>query len=94
MVKSFFRTSAMLLLLSGSALAQSWTVDSDSSRLSYGTIKKNTVGEVNSFEKLSGTVSENGKLQLAIDLDQLKPTSISATSVCVRSCFKALVRLI
>ncbi|SFT37912.1 Cytochrome c2 [Pseudovibrio denitrificans] len=72
MVKSFFRTSAMLLLLSGSALAQSWTVDSDSSRLSYGTIKKNTVGEVNSFEKLSGTVSENGKLQLAIDLGSVE----------------------
>lgn len=44
MVKTLFRTSAMLLLLSGSALAQTWSVDSDSSRLSYGTIKKNSVG--------------------------------------------------
>ncbi|KZL17257.1 c-type cytochrome [Pseudovibrio sp. WM33] len=72
MVKTFFRTSAMLLLLSGSALAQNWTVDSDNSRLSYGTIKKNSVGEVNSFEKLSGSVSEDGKLQLKIDLGSVE----------------------
>ncbi|WP_108820537.1 c-type cytochrome [Pseudovibrio sp. Alg231-02] len=72
MVKTLFRTSAMLLLLSGSALAQTWSVDSDSSRLSYGTIKKNSVGEVNSFEKLSGSVSEDGKLQLTIDLGSVE----------------------
>ncbi|KZL02242.1 MULTISPECIES: cytochrome c family protein [unclassified Pseudovibrio] len=72
MVKTLFRTSAMLLLLSGSALAQTWSVDSDSSRLSYGTIKKNSVGEVNSFEKLSGSVSEDGKLQLKIDLGSVE----------------------
>lgn len=50
------------------ALAESWVLDNDESSLAYGSIKKNAVGEVNVFETLSGTVSEDGVARIDIDL--------------------------
>jgi cytochrome c2 len=54
------------------ALSESWTLSSDASHLAYGTIKKDTVGEVNSFTSLSGHVSPNGKAQIEIDLSSVE----------------------
>ncbi|WP_171187805.1 cytochrome c family protein [Ruegeria sp. HKCCC2117] len=53
-------------------LADNWTLDSDNSYLAYGTIKKNSVGEVNSFTKLSGHVTQNGRAEIEIDLSTVE----------------------
>ena len=50
------------------ALADGWTLVPEGSHLAYGTIKKDTVGEVNSFTNLSGHVSPDGKAEIQIDL--------------------------
>ncbi|WP_170464622.1 c-type cytochrome [Ruegeria arenilitoris] len=53
-------------------LAQTWTLAPEGSHLAYGSIKKNTVGEVNSFSKLSGQVSQDGKAEIEIDLSSVE----------------------
>ncbi|WP_174827341.1 MULTISPECIES: hypothetical protein [unclassified Ruegeria] len=61
-------------------LVGTWTLDSDNSHLAYGTIKKNAVGEVNSFSKLSGHVTQDGHAEITIDLSSVRPISIFETS--------------
>jgi len=50
------------------AAAGSWTLDSENSKLAFGSVKKNTVGEVHSFEEISGTVSDAGVVKIEVDL--------------------------
>ena len=45
-----------------------WSVDSEASELSYVSIKQSEIAEVNTFEKLSGSVSETGEAVIEIDL--------------------------
>ncbi|WP_425081903.1 c-type cytochrome [Ruegeria arenilitoris] len=54
------------------ALADGWTLVPEGSHLAYGTIKKDTVGEVNSFTNLSGHVSLDGKAEIQIDLSSVE----------------------
>jgi len=59
---------ATSLLLSNPAFAGGWkSVDAESS-IAFGSIKKDTVGEVHHFTKVNGTVSKEGKLSINIDL--------------------------
>jgi polyisoprenoid-binding protein YceI len=51
-----------------SVTGSAWTVDSDASELSYVTVKQGEIAEVNTFEKLSGTVSESGEAVIEVDL--------------------------
>lgn len=53
-------------------LAQTWTLDPEGSHLAYGSIKKDTVGEVNSFTGLSGQVGPDGKADIEIDLSSVE----------------------
>ena len=53
-------------------LAEHWTLAPEGSHLAYGTIKKDTVGEVNSFTNLSGHVSPDGKAEIEIDLSSVE----------------------
>ncbi len=55
-------------LLGSAALAQDWTLDGASSHIAFGSVKKNTVGEVHTFETLSGTVTADGAATIEIDL--------------------------
>lgn len=63
------------LLLAGSAFAGSHTtwksVDQQSS-IAFGSIKKNTVGEVHHFTKVSGSVKDNGEMTITIDLNSVE----------------------
>ena len=62
---------AASLLMTGSVFAgghAKWTAVEDQSRIAFGSIKKDTVGEVHHFEGITGTVGEDGKLTLAVDL--------------------------
>jgi cytochrome c2/polyisoprenoid-binding protein YceI len=53
-------------------LAESWTLAPEGSHLAYGTVKKDTVGEVNSFTSLSGHVSPDGMAEIEIDLSSVE----------------------
>ena len=49
-----------------------WTSVSDQSSIAFGSIKKDVAGEVNHFENVMATVSEDGKVEIKIDLTSLE----------------------
>ncbi|MEO1109733.1 MAG: cytochrome c family protein [Pseudomonadota bacterium] len=59
-------------IIAGPALAEGWTLVPDGSHLAYGSIKKDSVGEVNSFTSLSGTVNPDGLAMIEIDLSSVE----------------------
>lgn len=52
--------------------ATSWTLDGSTSKVAFGSIKKDTVGEVHSFETLSGTVIPDGTARIEIALNSIQ----------------------
>lgn len=52
--------------------AGAWRLDSANSRLSFTSIKNNTVTEVHHFDELSGTVDADGNATLQIVLDSVR----------------------
>ncbi|AEY01250.1 hypothetical protein GU3_07470 [Oceanimonas sp. GK1] len=56
-----------LCLASAPALAD-WQLNNDLSRVSFVTVKKESVGEPNHFQRLSGRLSDAGQFELSIDL--------------------------
>ena len=71
----FFRyltTAAACVCLTGAAWAGSWELDGDASRLAFGSVKKDTIGEVHSFGGLSGSVSADGAVAVEIDLTSVE----------------------
>lgn len=66
-----FATAAFTLCASLAA-ADSWVLDADASKLAFGSVKKDTVGEVHHFESLSGTVSSDGVASIEIDLTSVQ----------------------
>jgi len=48
-----------------------WTLDTDTSGLTYLTIKNNGVAEINTFRALDGRVSEDGSAEFTIVLDSV-----------------------
>lgn len=55
------------LMISNSALAD-WKLISENSNISYGTIKNDAIGESNTFKSISGSLSDNGHINIEIDL--------------------------
>ncbi|MBL4894323.1 MAG: YceI family protein [Emcibacter sp.] len=45
-----------------------WVLNMEKSNLSYGSIKKNSIGESNHFQRLEGQITEKGEITLLIDL--------------------------
>lgn len=60
------------VFVAGPALASGWTLNADASHLAYGTIKIDDIGEVNAFTNLSGHVSDDGKVEIDIDLSSVE----------------------
>ena len=58
-------------LLFSNALAQ-WELVNDESTVTYVSIKKSSVGEVNSFKKLNGSIADNGKVSVDVDLGSVE----------------------
>ncbi len=65
-------TAALFAALGSMATADSWTLNADASRIAFGSVKKDTVGEVHSFEGLSGTVGADGAAEIEIDLSSVE----------------------
>lgn len=49
-----------------------WTSIGDQSSIAFGSIKKDVAGEVHHFESVVATVSEEGKVEIKIDLTSLE----------------------
>jgi len=49
-----------------------WKSVDDQSSIAFGSVKKNTVGEVHTFEGVTGTVGENGELTINIDVSSVE----------------------
>jgi cytochrome c2/polyisoprenoid-binding protein YceI len=65
-------SSALAIIFAGMADAETWTLDGEASHLAFGSIKKDKIGEVNSFSGLKGTVDADGKADVTIDLTTLE----------------------
>lgn len=66
-LNTFLKVAALSLLVSQPALAQ-WALDNEMSSLSFVTTKAEHVAEVHTFEQMSGTLSNAGDLNIAIEL--------------------------
>ncbi len=64
--------TAMLFSIPALADGHPWKSVDDQSRVAFGSIKKNVIGEVHHFNKVSGTVSDSGELALSVDLGSLQ----------------------
>ncbi|MEP5731525.1 MAG: c-type cytochrome [Sulfitobacter sp.] len=64
--------AAVIASLGSFASAQSWTLNADASRVAFGSVKKDTVGEVHSFESISGTAMGDGTVSVEIDLTSVE----------------------
>lgn len=71
MRKTFGAAVAAMSLLALPLAAEEWTLNGDASRLAFGSVKKNTTGEVHEFQSLSGTVKD-GMAEITIDLTSLE----------------------
>lgn len=60
--------AAALALAATTASAEMWTLDGDMSKIGFGSVKSDSIGESHSFSGLSGTVSEEGMVELTLDL--------------------------
>lgn len=60
------------LSLSINAAHHEWNLSTKESKISYGSIKKNTVGEVNHFKTISGNINKDGKVEVNIDLSSIE----------------------
>jgi len=48
-----------------------WSLVPDESGMTYVTIKNDSLGEINTFREISGSVSENGQAEFTINLDSV-----------------------
>lgn len=72
MSRLFAACAAAAIVFGGVARAETWTLDGAASHLAYGSIKKDKVGEVNSFSGMTGTVDADGQATVTIDLATLE----------------------
>ncbi|MEO0487443.1 MAG: YceI family protein [Pseudomonadota bacterium] len=63
-----FALATALVLGATHATAEMWTLDGASSKVGFGSVKSDVIGESHSFSGLSGTVSEDGMVNLTLDL--------------------------
>ena len=73
MAKSMFPKLVILLSALGvmSPAQADWTL-SESSRIGFVSIKNNSVGENNAFERVSGSISANGQVLVSVDLSSVE----------------------
>ncbi|MEM1236263.1 MAG: YceI family protein [Pseudomonadota bacterium] len=57
-----------LAFAASTATAETWTLDGDNSKVGFGSVKSDSIGEGHSFSGLTGTVSEDGTVDITLDL--------------------------
>jgi len=73
MAKSIFPKLVILLSAVGviAPAHADWTLN-DSSRIGFVSIKNNSIGENNAFERVSGSISESGEVAVSVDLSSVE----------------------
>ena len=73
MAKSMFPKLVILLSAMGvmAPVQADWTL-SESSRIGFVSIKNNSIGENNAFERVSGSISANGQVSVSVDLSSVE----------------------
>jgi polyisoprenoid-binding protein YceI len=61
----------LLVFLSSSTFAK-WELQESESAVSFVSIKKSAIGEVHSFSKVNGSISDAGEVKVAIDLSSVE----------------------
>jgi hypothetical protein len=56
----------------GGHAATVWALDAETSKLAFGSIKKEDIGEVHSFETITGMVEADGTITIKIDLSSVQ----------------------
>lgn len=94
MLKSFIKIASIALVASyGSfAAAGTWTLDGDNSKLAFGSVKKDTVGEIHSFEHLGGTVSDSGAVSIDIHLASVQTNIDIRNERMIEHVFKGMAK--
>lgn len=79
MLKTIMRVAAVAVFalagqtaLAGGHAAKAWSLDSEASKLAFGSVKKDVIGEVHSFESISGMVEADGTVTVEIDLTSVQ----------------------
>lgn len=72
MLRTLLKAVALTAMMAAPAMAETWTLDPDGSKLAFGSVKKDTIGEVHSFEGLSGSVAADGSVAVEIDLTSVE----------------------
>jgi len=67
MLRSLSIVTALALITTSPSYADTWTLSGDESKIAFGSVKKDTVGEVHHFQSISGSV-EGGKVSVEIDV--------------------------
>lgn len=66
-------TAAMALSLSSAAAsADGWSLSAEDSKIAFGSVKKDTVGEAHHFTDLEGSVTEAGVAKIDIDVTSVE----------------------
>ncbi len=63
---------AWILACTEAAVADSWTLDADSSRISFVSIKAGEIAEPNHFTNLSGSIEDSGTATVTIGLESVE----------------------
>ena len=63
--------AAALALAAGTASAEMWTLDGANSKVGFGSVKSDVIGEGHTFSSLSGSVAADGTVDLTLDLASL-----------------------
>jgi len=64
--------SMLFLMVSAGPVVAGWTLDPSRSHLTYVTIKAKDVGEVNVFEEMSGSIGDDGQVEISMALDSVE----------------------
>jgi hypothetical protein len=62
----------LFLLLSAGPVAAGWALDPTRSHVTYITIKAKDVGEVNIFQEMSGSIADDGQVEISLALDSVE----------------------
>jgi len=68
MTKLLMSAALALCVSASGAVAQAWTLNSETSRLAFGSIKNDYTGEAHTFEGLTGSVDADGTVAIDIPL--------------------------
>ena len=71
MIKRYVASLSLAVLASASPAWAEWQV-ADNSSIQFVSIKNNTIGEVSHFEMISGTISDQGAVEVRVALDSVE----------------------